>query len=113
MSSDYCILLTTCGNSEQAEKIARTLLDVRLAACIQMLPITSWYRWQGEVANDPEQLLFIKTRTAVSEQAQDQIRQVHDYDVPEIVQIPIDAGLPDYLDWIGQETVATAWSKHY
>ena len=108
MSSEYCILLTTCSNPGEAEKIARALLGARLAACVQMFPITSWYRWQGSINHDPEQLLFIKTRTAIAVQAQDLICRTHSYEVPEIVQIPIEAGLPEYLSWIGKETKSDA-----
>ncbi len=100
----YCIILTTCGNREEAGQLARGLIEKRLAACIQLSEITSFYEWKNKVENDPELLLRIKTRTALYADVEAFIRANHSYEVPEIVQIPIQNGLGAYLSWIDDVT---------
>jgi periplasmic divalent cation tolerance protein len=104
MSMIYSIVITTVGSKEEAEKIARTLLDLRLAACIQVSQIQSYYTWQGRVNVDDEQMLLIKCKQADFDDLQKCIKENHSYEVPEIIQIPITAGLPAYLQWISAVT---------
>jgi periplasmic divalent cation tolerance protein len=100
----YCVVTTTAPSREVAGAIADALLEQRLAACIQVFPIESVYRWQGQRTEETEYLLFIKTREALYEQVQALVRSVHPYEVPEILSLPVTAGLPDYLAWISEVT---------
>jgi periplasmic divalent cation tolerance protein len=102
--TDYCVILTTCGSQEDADSIAAGLVEARLAACVQQTPIRSTYRWEGKIVKDEEILLFIKTRTDIYPQIEAWIRSRHSYDVPEIIRLPVDAGLDDYLTWVKTET---------
>ena len=102
--SDYGVLLTTTPGREEAAKIAQLLIDEKLAACVQLLPIESFYVWQGKTQNEAEILLLVKTRGALFEKAIARIKQVHSYSVPEIVAMPFTAGFSGYLDWIGTVT---------
>jgi periplasmic divalent cation tolerance protein len=98
--SEYSMVITTCGDKESAKRLAEVLIGERLAACVQMFPVESIYFWQGEVCNDNEIVLFIKSRAALFEKLSVKIRENHSYEVPEIIQLPIVDGLPEYLRWI-------------
>src|SRR3954469_24671242 len=98
------MILTTAPTREEAASIAKLLIDEKLAACVQILPIESFYFWQGKTQNEPETLLLIKTRTALFETAIARIKAVHSYTVPEIVAMPFSAGFAGYLNWIGEVT---------
>ena len=102
--SDHGVLLTTTPSREEARRIAKLLIDEKLAACVQLLPIESFYAWQGKTQNEAEILLLVKTRSALFETAIARIKAVHSYSVPEIVAMPFAAGFGEYLNWIGQET---------
>lgn len=99
------MLLTTTPNREEAAKIASLLIDEKLAACVQLLPIESFYFWQGKTQNEAEYLLLIKTRTALFDRAIARIKQIHSYTIPEIVALPFTAGFAGYLNWIDEVTV--------
>jgi len=99
-SKEYCVILTTCGNSTEAEKLARLLVESRLAACVQLTGVTSFYEWDGTVNRDNEQLLLIKAKSAHYDKIEELISQNHSYDVPEIIQLPISNGNETYLKWI-------------
>ncbi len=100
----YGVLFTTTGARGDAQRIAEALLAAKLAACVQVMPVESWYHWKGAVANDAEFLLLIKTRTAHFEAAMQLIRESHPYETPEIVGTTFAAGLPAYLRWIDEVT---------
>ena len=102
--ADYGVLLTTVPSRDEAAKIANLLIDEKLAACVQLLPIESFYVWEGKTQNEAELLLLIKTRTALFENAIARIKAVHPYSVPEIVGTEFLAGFKGYLDWIDQVT---------
>ena len=103
--SDCIQVLTTVERQEDAQAIARTLVDDRLAACVQIVgPITSIYRWQGEIRTAQEWQCFAKTRRALYSRVEQTIRRLHPYQVPEILAIDIAAGCPDYLAWLEKET---------
>ncbi len=106
--SDTGVLLTTLPGKEDAQKLARLLVEEKLAACVQLMPIQSFYRWEDKVQNEDEVLLLIKTRTALFDTAIARIKAVHPYTVPQIVGLPFSAGHQPYLDWIGQSTTAPA-----
>lgn len=103
-AADYGVLLTTTPNREEAATIAKLLIEEKLAACVQLLPIESFYAWQGKIQNEAEILLLVKTRSALLERAIARIRAVHSYTVPEIVALPFTAGFAGYLDWIDEVT---------
>ena len=101
MSNEYSIIITTYPNKEAAKTIAKLLVEKRLAACVQMIPIESIYLWQDNICDDNEVVLFIKSKTVLFDKIVAEIKVNHSYEVPEIIQIPISDGLPEYLRWIG------------
>jgi len=103
-AADYGVLLTTTPDREEAATIAKLLIDEKLAACVQLLPIESFYFWQGKTQNEAEILLLVKTRSALFEPVIARIKQVHSYSVPEIVAMPFAAGFAGYLSWIEEMT---------
>ena len=99
------IVLTTCGSKEEAEKIARALVERRLAACVNIVPgIESVYRWQGKVESETEWMLVIKTTVGRFEAVREAIRELHSYDLPECIMISIEGGSPEYLKWIEENS---------
>ncbi|HXU29655.1 MAG TPA: divalent-cation tolerance protein CutA [Thermoanaerobaculia bacterium] len=103
-ASSYCVVITTTATREDAEAIARHLLAEKLAACVQVSAIESFYTWNHEIARENELVLYIKTRTNLYEKVEEAIRAHHKYEVPEIIQLPIMAGAPSYLKWIDEAT---------
>ena len=102
--NEYSIIITTAGSKDTAKKIANLLVEKRLAACAQTFPIESVYSWQGKIHEDNEIALFIKSKTALFDKIAAAIKANHEYEVPEIIQIPVTNGLPDYLKWIDENT---------
>ncbi len=98
----YCLVMTTCETADEARVLARTLLEKRLAACIQVTQVNSFYEWKGQMQTDPEQLLLIKSKTDRYRELEQALLDVHPYEVPEIVQLPIQNGLSAYLGWMDQ-----------
>ncbi|HYN76190.1 MAG TPA: divalent-cation tolerance protein CutA [Lamprocystis sp. (in: g-proteobacteria)] len=99
--TDDRLVLCTCPDQATAARIAERLVGDRLAACVNLLPgLTSIYRWQGEIQRDTEVLLLIKTVAGRLPALTDTLRGLHPYAVPEIIALPITAGLPDYLTWM-------------
>ncbi len=99
-----CMVMTTAANKEQAEKIARAVLQARLAACVQIQEITSYYWWDGKINCDAEQLLYLKTTVQHYDALEAAIIANHSYDTPEILQVPIERGFAKYLSWMERET---------
>ncbi len=107
MDSQPLVIYCTCPDQATAEHIAETVVDERLAACVNLVSgLTSIYRWQGQIQRDTEWLLIIKTRRTVYSLLEARLRELHPYEVPEIIALPIQAGLADYLDWIVDSTGA-------
>ena len=100
----YCVVLSTTGSQEEADKIAGVLLEKRAAACVQMSPIVSHYVWEGKIEHENEIRLLIKTTEVLYQTVENLIRENHSYKVPQIVKLPISAGLSKYLEWISEET---------
>ncbi|HMA48056.1 MAG TPA: divalent-cation tolerance protein CutA [Frankiaceae bacterium] len=101
----YLQVTTTAESREDADRLARALLDARVAACVQIVgPITSSYWWKGGVETDEEWLCLIKTTMARFDELAERIKELHSYETPEITAVPISQGSPDYLAWIGRET---------
>ena len=103
--SPVCVALTTCPDEGTARRIASALVDERLAACVNILPdMTSIYRWQGVVETTPECLLLVKTRRARLEALRRRLEELHPYDLPELVALPVEGGSSAYLTWVVEET---------
>ena len=101
---EYIQVLTTTGNKEDAVKIARTLVQKKLAACIQVGgPITSIYRWEERIQEDEEWRIVIKTRRDMYESLEKAIKENHPYEVPEIIGMPLTLGSGGYLEWMDEE----------
>ena len=100
--TDKKIVLTTTATREDAGKIARALVERRLAACVNVVAIESVYRWKDAVESAEEWLLVIKTTAAAYDHVHAAIRELHTYDLPECVLLPIESGSEDYLAWIGE-----------
>jgi periplasmic divalent cation tolerance protein len=99
------LLYCTCPDTDTAQRIARALVEQRLAACVNIVPgLRSIYRWKGEVQDDAECLLLIKTRESRVEALAESIRRLHPYELPEVIAVPVVAGLAPYLDWIRENT---------
>lgn len=104
--TDARIVLTTAGSLEEAEHLARAIVERSLAACINIIPqIQSVYRWQGKVEQATECLLVIKTSISLFEPLRDAIKQLHSYELPECVMLEISDGSRPYLDWISGSTL--------
>jgi periplasmic divalent cation tolerance protein len=103
--TDPVIVLTTVAADVDAESLARLLVDERLAACVNVLPVmTSIYRWKGAVEQDREQQLVIKTTAPRLEALETRLRALHPYEVPEFLVIDIAGGSAAYLEWLGEAT---------
>jgi len=103
--SEALVVLTNCPDEEVADRIARTLVESGLAACVNRLaPASSIYRWQGAVERATETPLLIKTTRERYAEVEQAIRALHPYEVPEIVALRIEAGFAPYLRWIADET---------
>lgn len=103
-TSQYGIILVTAGSENEADAIASELVKSKLAACVTVFPVRSIYTWQGEVNRDREVQILIKTNLDRFPEIAAKIRELHSYELPEIIALPIVAGLQPYLDWIGEQT---------
>ncbi|HIF9479843.1 TPA: divalent-cation tolerance protein CutA [Photobacterium damselae] len=100
---EFCVVMTTYANENVGKQLIHALIEKRLAACIQSKQVESHYHWQGKVCCDIETQLMIKTKTALFDQVEAEIKAIHYYETPEIIALPITAGSQDYLDWISTE----------
>lgn len=106
MLPQQIVVLITVPSKDVGLKIARSLVENELAACVNLLPgITSVYRWEGKIAEDEELLLIAKTKQSLFETLSETVTQNHPYDVPEVIALPIVAGLKEYLSWMDEETI--------
>ena len=103
--TDAIVVLTTVASDEEGVRLVRALLERRLIACGTLVPgARSLYRWQGKIADEREVMVILKTRSARLETLQAAFGELHPYKVPELLALPVSAGLPRYLDWISGET---------
>ena len=103
------LVITNLPDRDAARRLAEKLVEERLAACVNILaPCDSVYRWQGRVENAQEVPLLIKTLRVNYGKVEKTIRQCHPYELPEIIAVPVTAGLPAYLDWLASETMNPA-----
>lgn len=111
--SEILLVLTNFPGRESAERVTKTLIESRAAACINMLTeCTSTYLWQGKIETVSEVPLLIKTTRTAYPQLESIIREHHPYELPEIIAVTVNAGLPGYLEWIVQETSQTPPGSH-
>jgi periplasmic divalent cation tolerance protein len=102
MQETYIVVLTTVGTKQFANDLAHSIVEARLAACVQIQAVQSVYRWKGKVSAEPEWLLTIKTTDGKYAELEQHIRANHSYETPEIVRMPIAGGSKEYLAWIGE-----------
>jgi periplasmic divalent cation tolerance protein len=102
--TDKIVVLVTCGSAKEARKIARAMVEQRLAACANILssPVQSVYRWKGSAESAKEFLLLIKTTKARFPKLKAEVKRLHTYDLPEIIALPVATGATDYLAWISE-----------
>lgn len=105
--AEFVVVTTTVDDRSKAEALARRMVEERLAACVQIAPINSIYRWKGAVETTDEFLLLIKTRAALQDRLMRWIEDAHDYELPEIVVTGIRSGSAAYLTWLRDETTGT------
>ena len=100
----YATVLVTAPDTDVASRLGRTLVEERLAACVNVLGgLRSIYRWQGQVCDDAEALMIIKTTREQFKALQARVTELHPYEVAEVILLPIEAGAPDYLAWLGEQ----------
>lgn len=109
--TEFIQITTTTGTRHDAEQIASELVSRRLAGCVQIAgPIASTFRWQGKVENAEEWMCTVKTSRGQMEAIQNLLREIHPYDVPEVIAIPIVGGSEAYLRWLGEQVESQATS---
>ena len=99
----HTVVISTCANRKEAEKIARDIVERRLAACVNILPVRSYYRWNGGMRVDREYLIIVKTRSELFTKLKSRILALHSYHLPEILSLKVEDGYKKYLDWIDNE----------
>lgn len=100
---DYILVIVTANSDEQGEKIGTTLVQEGLAACCNIIPnVKSIFKWKGEVSAEKEVILFIKSKAFLFNRLRDRIKELHKYEVPEIIALPISQGLPEYFKWMDE-----------
>lgn len=102
MTNRYAVVLTTCSNEDDAKKIITSLLEKKLAACVQTYPVNSFYHWKESLCNDKEILLLIKCKYGLFDSIKNDILENHTYELPEIILLPISDGYERYLSWIDE-----------
>jgi periplasmic divalent cation tolerance protein len=106
--TDALVVMTTVASADEAVTLIKTLLERRLIACGQIVPgVRSLYRWNGKIADEPEVIVYLKTRAARLESIEVAFAELHPYKVPELLALPVAAGLAKYLKWINAETSLT------
>ena len=106
------IIFITTGTDEEANRVAEVLLNQRKAACINIVPgVRSRFWWEGHLHSDQENLLIVKAKASLLDEIVGLVKEVHSYDVPEVIALPIIGGNPDYLKWIGKELQERGDSK--
>jgi len=105
--TDKVVIYVTSGSLEEGEKIAQSLVEKHLAACVNIIPqVRSYYRWEGKIENEAEFLLMVKTSRGLFADVQAEVERLHSYQVPEVICLPIIDGSPNYLAWLGESLKA-------
>lgn len=106
MGRDFIVVLITTGSYEEALKIARTLVEEKLAACVNVIPeVSSFYWWEGKVQEDKEAMLIVKTTASAFPALEKRVLELHSYTVPEIIALTIKEGFKGYLDWLADSVL--------
>jgi periplasmic divalent cation tolerance protein len=106
--TDKIVVMSTCGSSEEAKRLAHELVAQRVAACVNIVaPVRSIYRWNGRVEDAEEWLLIVKSTRSAFERLRSILEAAHSYELPEVLAIPVIAGSPNYLAWIDSEVPAS------
>jgi periplasmic divalent cation tolerance protein len=101
----YLVVFITTSSYEEARKIADALVDLKKAACVNIVPkVSSLFRWKGKIEDVEESLMVVKTRAELFPDVVSTVKSIHSYEVPEIIALPIIEGNPDYLSWLKEET---------
>jgi len=100
----YHSIYITAKDEEEARQIGKTLVEENLAACVNIHPIKSIYRWEGQIQEDDETALFVKTKAELADEVIQRVKELHSYEVPCIVSLPIEPGYPAFLKWIEEST---------
>ena len=100
------VIITSGGSAAEADRIGSALVEDRLAACVQIVPVASIYRWRGAVEHAAEHVLHIKTRAELAGGVEARVRALHSYDLPELIVLPVSGGSAEYLAWLRAETEA-------
>jgi periplasmic divalent cation tolerance protein len=103
--SGEIIVVFSTVSSDKSELLVKNLLEMRVVACVNVIPVRSYYRWKGESCNEPEHLLIAKTTKEKADEVIRAIKSLHPYEVPEIIVLPVMNGYIPYLDWVHQETL--------
>lgn len=104
LPEDCAIALVTAGSETEAESLATALVEAGLAACVNLTPVRSIYTWQGQLQSEPEWQLIIKTQRSHFAALETKVRELHSYEVPEVLAVPLVAGSAPYLNWLGAAT---------
>jgi periplasmic divalent cation tolerance protein len=100
----YCLIYITAGNEDEAHRIGRILVEEKLAACVNTHPIKSIYWWEGDIEEETEVAVLVKTKAGLVDEVINGVKELHSYEVPCIISLPVEKGNPDYLKWIGEST---------
>lgn len=104
--SDFVLVFCTVDSKKAAQGIAKTLVESKLAACVNIIDgVSSVYSWKGEIVEDNEILLIVKSKASLFEKLQNKIKEIHPYEVPEIISTKVDEGYIPYLNWIDENTL--------
>ncbi len=100
----YYLIYITTKDEEEAKKIGKTLVEEKLVACVNIHPIKSICWWEGKIAEESEIAMFVKTKAELVDEVIKRVKELHSYEVPCIISLPIEKGYPDFLKWINQST---------
>lgn len=104
--SEYIVVFITASSLEEAKRIGISLIEGKLAACVNIvMQVQSIFRWKGKICDEQEAFMIIKTRSDLFDTLQARVKELHSYEVPEIIALPIIKGSEEYLKWIGGETI--------
>lgn len=102
--TQYCLVYITTKDEEEARRIGKALVSEKLAACVNFHPIKSILRWQGEISQEDEVAMLAKTKAELVDELVSRVKELHSYEVPCVVVLPVEKGNPDFLEWISQAT---------
>ena len=102
--TQYCLVYITAKDEEEASSIGQALVSEKLAACVNLHPIKSIFQWKGKINQEDEVALLAKTRAELANKVISRVKELHSYEVPCVIVLPLEKGNPDFLEWISQST---------